>query len=239
MDTIKIKHKKTLMIAHRGLSGIERENTACAFIAAGNRSFYGCECDVRLTSDHKFVIAHDADLKRNAGIDLAIKDATYSELDKIRMFDVVKKEETDYYSVLLFEDYIKICKRYDKKCIIEFKVDYTKEEILEILDIINNNEYLENCIFISFYKNPLVRLREILKDIEIQFLNDKCDDETFEFCKEYNFGLDVHHKALSKEELKKYHKAGLKVNVWTVDDVNRAKEFVKMGVDYITTNIIE
>ena len=38
MDTIKFKKKKVKMIAHRGLSGLEKENTCAAFIAAGNRT---------------------------------------------------------------------------------------------------------------------------------------------------------------------------------------------------------
>lgn len=239
MDTIKIKKKKTLMVAHRGLSKIERENTAAAFIAAGNRSYFGSECDVRLTSDHQYVIAHDADLNRNAGLDVLINQATYEELDKVKMYDTVYKEVTDYYSVVKFEDYLKICKRYDKYCIIEYKQGYTKEEVEEMLAIINKVEYMEKCIFISFYKEPLIYTREILKDIEIQFLNDKIDDETFDFCKKYNFGLDVHYKAVTKEAVKKFHKENLKINVWTVDDPIKAKELIKMGVDYITTNILE
>ena len=59
MDTIKVQSGKTLMIAHRGLSGIELENTNTAFIAAGNRSHYGIETDVHKTSDGKFVVFHD------------------------------------------------------------------------------------------------------------------------------------------------------------------------------------
>ena len=35
MDTIKIEKKNTLMVAHRGVSGLEKENTLAAFIAAG------------------------------------------------------------------------------------------------------------------------------------------------------------------------------------------------------------
>ena len=46
MDTIKFDKKKTVMIAHRGLSGIETENTNSAFVAAGNRSYYGIETDI-------------------------------------------------------------------------------------------------------------------------------------------------------------------------------------------------
>ena len=36
MDVIRIDSKETKMVAHRGLSGLERENTCPAFVAAGN-----------------------------------------------------------------------------------------------------------------------------------------------------------------------------------------------------------
>ena len=38
MNTVKVKNDKTLIIAHRGLSGLEPENSIPAFVAAGNRS---------------------------------------------------------------------------------------------------------------------------------------------------------------------------------------------------------
>jgi glycerophosphoryl diester phosphodiesterase len=38
MDTIKIAKNNVKMVAHRGLSAIELENTNAAFIAAANRS---------------------------------------------------------------------------------------------------------------------------------------------------------------------------------------------------------
>ncbi len=49
MDTIKIEKKNTLMVAHRGVSGLEKENTLAAFVAADNRSYYGVETDVHRT----------------------------------------------------------------------------------------------------------------------------------------------------------------------------------------------
>ena len=59
MNTIKISKGSTKMIAHRGLSGLETENSIQAFIAAGNRSYYGVETDVHVTKDGKFVVIHD------------------------------------------------------------------------------------------------------------------------------------------------------------------------------------
>ena len=37
-DTVRVRTPGVRMIAHRGLSGIEKENTCAAFVAAGNRS---------------------------------------------------------------------------------------------------------------------------------------------------------------------------------------------------------
>ena len=50
-NTEKVNLANVQMIAHRGVSGLERENTNAAFIAAGNRSYYGIETDVHRTKD--------------------------------------------------------------------------------------------------------------------------------------------------------------------------------------------
>ena len=55
------------MIAHRGLSGLERENTYPAFIAAGNRSYFGIETDIHKTADGEFVVIHDETTERVSG----------------------------------------------------------------------------------------------------------------------------------------------------------------------------
>ena len=40
-DTIHVNLPGVKMVAHRGVSGLERENTCAAFVAAGNRSYFG------------------------------------------------------------------------------------------------------------------------------------------------------------------------------------------------------
>ena len=55
------------MVAHRGVSGLERENTNAAFVAAGNRSYFGIETDVRPTADGHFVLLHDDNPVRCGG----------------------------------------------------------------------------------------------------------------------------------------------------------------------------
>ena len=61
MNTIKINSGKTKIIAHRGLSGIEKENTCSSFVAAGNRSYFGIESDVHVSKDGEFIIIQPED----------------------------------------------------------------------------------------------------------------------------------------------------------------------------------
>ena len=81
MDTIRIDRKSTLMVAHRGVSGLEKENTLAAFIAAGNRSYYGVETDVHRTGDGKFIIIHDSNPKRVSGVSCRVENEDFQVID--------------------------------------------------------------------------------------------------------------------------------------------------------------
>ena len=90
MNTITFEKKSTQVVAHRGLSGIETENTNAAFVAAGNRSYYGIETDIHRTADGRFVVCHDDDLKRVAGEAILVESSNLSELQNVVLFDKFK-----------------------------------------------------------------------------------------------------------------------------------------------------
>ena len=87
MNTIKFEKRNTLVVAHRGLSGIERENTNAAFVAAGNRSYYGIETDIHRTADGRFVVNHDMNLARVAGENIPVEEVSLSVLQNVILFD--------------------------------------------------------------------------------------------------------------------------------------------------------
>ena len=105
------------MIAHRGLSGLERENTNAAFVAAGQRGYYGIETDVHITADGKFIIIHDDDLKRIAKMNRRVEDMTFDELRAVRLTDLDGVERGDLCLPSL-DEYLRICKKYDKQAIL-------------------------------------------------------------------------------------------------------------------------
>ena len=137
MDTIKVNHGQTKMIAHRGLSFLERENTNAAFIAAGNRSYYGIETDVRKTADGQFVLLH----ARSTGeythdtVDIAIATNDYAAIKNLVLDDLDGSSDRQDLKVPLLVEYIKICKKYDKKCVLEIKDFFSREDIIKVIDI--------------------------------------------------------------------------------------------------------
>ena len=236
--TTKIDKGDSLIIAHRGLSGLEVENTDDAFIAAGKHSYYGIESDVRKTADGKFVMCHDADLERIAGVKTEVESSTLSELQAIPLLDKSGKQNPELRLTTL-ENYISICKEYDKQAILELKSSFTKDEIGCIIEIINSFDYLERVTFISFDYDNLLFVREFSPDQSAMYLFSKMSDEIAEMLIRDRIDVAIKHTKLTKSDLNRFHEAGLKVNCWTVDGSLTAEKYAKWGVDYITTNFLE
>ena len=239
MDTIKFEKGRTLAVAHRGLSGIERENTNAAFVAAGNRSYYGIETDIHRTADGRFAVCHDGDLKRVAGEETEVETSTLAELQSIVLFDMDGTKDRSDLRVGTLENYISICKKYGKHCVLELKSDFTEAEIEAIVNIAESFEYLDNVTFISFGFENLTKIRRIRPNQSVQFLFSKLSDEIIDAVTAEKMDVDVYHKVLTKETVDLFHSKGMKVNCWTVDDKARAEELSKWGVDFITSNILE
>lgn len=239
MNTIKIKKGRTKMIAHRGLSGLEKENTLAAFIAAGNRSYYGIECDIHRTKDGKFVVIHDSDTKRVSGIEKSINNSTLEELRNIWLYDKVDGLPKQHLLIPTLEEYLDISIKYQKVCVIEFKGLFASEDIDKVLNIIKEKNYLNKCIFISFVIENLIYIRSLSKKNKLQFLTSKYDNEILNKLIKYKLDIDINYNTLTKEITNELKENNIKINVWTVDDPLRAEMLVSFGVGFITSNILE
>lgn len=238
MNSIKIDNKGVLMIAHRGASSIERENTNPAFVVAGAKSYYGIETDVHVTKDGKFIICHDDDIVRVTGVNMIIEQSNYDDLKKINILDFDGSTRSDLVFPSL-EDYIRICSRYDKQAILEIKNNMDVTKIIELVNIVKELDWYHKTTFISFDKDNLINLRNNFNDADIQFLTGDATTETLDFLLRYNIDLDIHFDSLTKEYIDKLHSYNIKVNCWTVDIESKASELINMGVDMITSNCLE
>lgn len=239
MDTIKVQSGKTLMIAHRGLSGIELENTNTAFIAAGNRSHYGIETDVHKTSDGKFVVFHDDTTGRLCTEDVRVEETPFDTLRTLKLHTADGDESRPELRIPTLKEYINTCKRYEKTAVLELKNEFTSEEIADICAEIDECGYFDKMVFISFCFENLVRLRELRPATTVQFLTDKYDDSLPETLSKHDFDLDILYTELTAENMRTLHKAGVKINCWTCNDKSAAEYLIKNGIDYITSNILE
>lgn len=239
MNTRKFDNRNTQVVAHRGLSGLERENTASAFVAAGNRPYFGIETDVYRTNDGHFVINHDGNLKRIAGEDVCVEGLSWDSLREIVLYDTDGTKGRYDLRLASLENYISICKKYEKICVLELKSIFTAEETEAMIRLIRAQDWLDHVIFISFHYEDLERVREILPEQPCQFLTGDNSDELIARLKADRMDIDILHTSLTEDRVKAMHEAGLKVNCWTVDDPERAAELASWGVDFITTNICE
>jgi len=239
LDTIKINNGKTRMVAHRGVSGLEKENSMLAFTAAGNRSFWGIESDVHKTADGKYVMIHDDNTGRVSDTDICIEESTFDEISKIRLLDIDGETKRRDLIVPTLDEYINICKKYEKIAVLEYKNRFKKEDIIETLGIINNLGYLEKTVFISFNFDNLVDLRVLAPKNEIQFLTKEYTPDLIGKLKEYSLGLDISYKALTEDIINEIKRSGITLNCWTVNDKEHGEWLADSGVDYITTNILE
>ena len=239
MDTIKINAGKTLMVAHRGVSGIEKENTHAAFVAAGNRSHYGIETDVHRTLDGKYVCFHDDTTGRVAIDNLVVEESTFDTLRNLLLTDVDGKKGRTDLRIPTLQEYIQICKKYDKVAVLELKNHFPEEDVIRIIEIIQQEGYLSNVIFISFDFENMLTIRRLLPKQRAQYLTVKYSEELVEQLVNERLDLDILHEALTKENIEYMHSRGIAINCWTVDDPARGEELASWGVDFITSNILE
>ena len=207
-DTVRVHVPGVRMIAHRGLSGIEKENTCAAFVAAGNRSYYGVETDIHRTSDGRFIVFHDDNLQRIAGVDLTVEETDFDTLRAVRMAD---RDGIPRHDLVLpsLEEYISVCRTYSKQSILELKNPFAPEDLDRILALIRGLGWLEHTFFISFDLENLLHIRRRLPGQRAQYLVSEFEEGLIGLLRENQLDLDIHHAAIDAAQIRACHDAGI------------------------------
>ena len=247
-------------IAHRGynkqvnengeVSWANVENTCEAFLEAAKKPFYGLETDIYLTKDHRWVCCHDPGFKSN-GVDKRIFDYTLEEIKAMPLDDPTGHttlEGNPYQSVIpTLEEYLSIGKQYNKICLIEFKEDLnndhtTKDDIKKSIDIVKQYYSLDGVMFICFNINNLIAVKEFEPTAKCQYLisssDEKATENMIENAIKNKMDGSFSTPTIKKEYVKRFHKAKLEVNCWTIDNKEEADRIASFGVDYITSNCL-
>ena len=247
MGTISMQAQ--LIVGHRGSQwGVE--NTRAAFINGAAAGAWGLECDIRVTADGTFVISHDDSYKRLGGPETKIAKMTTEAVLSTRLTS--KRHGITYAgSPCTLGEFLDICNEYNVVPVVEVKVctnihSNTKAEnepmfegIPALINLIDQKGLSEKAVIISFMPGVVDFIHRHYPDVTVQVLAGEEDgtiDEWVDWCIDHTMDLDVVHSLVTKAAVDRMHKAGLKVNVWTVDKVEDFDRVKAAGVDFITTN---
>lgn len=218
--------------AHRGSRYEFDENTLSAFQGTYEKGIRGYETDIRMTKDGELVVNHDASLKRTAGVDIVVEQATRKELKKVKSLKG---------NPVLFLD--ELCKWLSKRdgLYVEFEMksnDYSEEQLKVYCDKLYkmamekkpaNSTYL----FTSFDQRALRTMKQLHPDADIMYIIGKpVSDENIKTALELGSKrLACNMNGTSRAMVQKAHKAGLIVSLWPGGGIEDFQLGVALGAD--------
>ena len=216
---------RPLVIAHRGASAAFPENTVAAFAGARDLGADAVELDARRTADDHIVVHHDAHLADGRAIvDLAAA-ALPSSIPSLA-------EAVDASDGMAVNIEIK-----------NWPADPDFDEDQRVADAVlalaagsdRRSELLVSC----FHLPTIDHVRAGDPALETALLHAVIDGATA-LAMALEHGHHVLHpwdQDVTAELVTAAHAAGVRVNVWTVDDPARMAELIAWGVDGIVTNV--
>jgi glycerophosphoryl diester phosphodiesterase len=238
-----LKHGAEI-IGHRGSSYLAPENTLASF-QLGWQETTTCELDIHPTLDGKLLVIHDASAKRTTGTEFTIAEHSLSELQQL---DAGSWKGLPWKGEKLpsLEEAIAAMPA-DKRLLIELKTG--PEVIPELRRVIHASGKEKQLLLQSFSYPACVEARKAFPNIPVYLLIASQQDlltrawrPTMDeaILKAKTAGLDGINvndtDLLHAAAVQKIHSAGLKVHVWTIDEVSDAKRLLDLEVDGLITN---
>lgn len=223
------------IIAHRGYSAEAPENTLAAFNLAFDAASDGIELDVYLTKDQKIVVMHDPTTVRTGDSDLVVVDSSFEELKKVDV-GAWKGEKWEGERIPELSEVFD-CLPAGKEIVIELK---SGPEILPVLGeyICSSGKKEEEIVIISFNDSVFAakKLFPKIKTLPLYGNTDNISEIINNAVEGGMDGLDLAWQEMTAEKVKLIKDAGLELYVWTVDDIEVARQMKEYGVDGLTTN---
>lgn len=233
--------KRPILLAHRGFSGEFPENSPLAFRMAVEKSCVdGIESDVHLSKDGKLVIFHDASVERTSNGSGFIKDQTYAELLSLDI-GAWKSPEFAGQHIWTLGQLLDFCKETKLLLNLELKNYEVFYEGLEsrVIDEICRRQ-MQDMVFVSSFNHiSMQHFKELCPEIETGLLYDKpyLDMEAYI---QHSNADNMHPRYMllqyQPELMALYHRRGMKVYTWTVNDEENIQDMIARGVDGVISN---
>ena len=221
------------VLAHRGGAEESYENTTESFEYS---QLLGCEfieTDVQVSSDGIPYIFHDDDLKRILNKPVRFDSLSSNEIDDLSIFNSCKIPNLS--DTLL---------RFPNLC---FQIDFkTDEVVMPALDVINDMNVFDRVCVASFSSKRLQNVRSLYPDLcismgpnevfktllaSLNLYKGEIPGDCLQIPMSY-YGI----KIVSKRFIDFVHSRGLKIMIWTINDIKTFKYLINLGVDGIITD---
>lgn len=214
----------TLVIAHRGASRDEPENTLAAFRRAGVVGADGVELDVRRTADDRLVVHHDPVLADGR----VIRETASADLppDVPELSAALDACDGMFVNVEIKNE--------------EFEPDFDPSDWIahRVAADLHRRGNPTRWLVSSFRIETVDLFRRLVPSVRTAWLVYGPSAEVLERAAASNH-VAVHPKVelLTGPSVRAAHAVGLAVNTWTCDDPVRMRELIAWGVDGICTNL--
>jgi glycerophosphoryl diester phosphodiesterase len=223
------------LIAHRGAAGLAPENTLAAVRAGLDHGAECIEVDIQQTQDGRLIVLHDATLDRT----------TYGTGEVNRLtWNVISQTDAGAWfgesfggeRVPLLGQVLELIEPTEATLVIEVKEPERSPNIAKnLIDILHHHSAVQRVMIISFDHAWLAEFNRLAPDVAPGMIfawpqNKKTGHETVLF--DYRWTSVLIDPTL----VRRVHRQGQQVGVWTVDRGWQMKLMRWLGVDAVTSN---
>ncbi|MDT3399173.1 glycerophosphodiester phosphodiesterase family protein [Streptomyces sp. B1866] len=215
-----------LTIGHRGVMGVEPENTLRSFVRADREGLDAIELDLHLSKDGELVVMHDPDVDRTTDGTGPVSGLTLAEL---RGLDAGQGER-----IPVFEE---VLDAVGAPLQAEIKDRAAARALAEVM---RRRDLLDRVDVISFHDAALADIRELLPRARTALVASRYGPDVIDRARAVGAGtLVLNVRRLTLELVERAHAAGLKVIGWTVNTPGHVALARGLGLDGGTTDYPE
>ncbi len=218
--------------AHRGASTVAPENTLSAIKKAAKQGANYAEIDVQTTEDNETILLHDNTFRRTAGVNKTPRQMTLKEIKKLDNGSFFSK---DYKGekIPTLDEALKEAKG-KIKLNIELKPKGKDDPLAKNVNKLIVENGMEHDVIISSNNfNILQKMKKINPNIQVGYIVLAAVGD-FEKLNVDFFCLEA--SLVNAKTVYALHALGKEVDVFTINDRERAEKMMYLGVDNIITD---
>lgn len=222
--------QRPITISHRGVSdknGVQNTIPALKKTAKLHPDYV--EIDLHETKDKQFVVMHDENLKKLAGIDKTPKDSTLNQLTKITLH-----EDGHHAKIASFDQYLKAAAKLKQKLLIEVKT--TPNDSPKMLERFNK-KYSKLILKRNYQVQSLdYRVIEGLHQINPKLFVLYIQPYNFTYPQSLADGYSMEYSTLNNDFIWQAQLQNKPVYAWTVNESNIMMKMMYENVNGIITD---